>query len=104
MVSRRARSRRNPSVDRRRTRDPNAGHANTCNRPENMVQGGVLIGADPDPSYVKLQREVKDLVRISRGRTLDADLHPRRLKHPQTTGWIITFTQLAFLAAQINDP
>ena len=31
-----------------------------------MVQGGVLIGADPDPSYVKLQREVKDSLRISR--------------------------------------
>ena len=41
-----------------------------------MVQGGVLIGADPDPSYVELQRKVKDLVRIYRDRTLDADLQP----------------------------
>ena len=61
-------------VDRRRTRDPTAGHANTSNRSKNMVQGGVLIGADPDPGYVKLQRKVKGFVRIYRGRTLDADL------------------------------
>ena len=31
-----------------------------------MVQGGVLIGADPDRSHVKLQRKVKNLVRIYR--------------------------------------
>ena len=61
-------------VDRRRTRDPTAGHTNISNRSKNMVQGGVLIGADPDPGYVKLQRKFKDLVRVYRARTLDADL------------------------------
>ena len=45
-----------------------------------MGEGGVPIGADLDPGYVKLQRRFNSLAKIYRGPTFGADSQDRRLQ------------------------